>query len=262
MFQASAARATHPDYEGERGLELQLSGGVGGALTHDESVFLPSEELPRPEVRPPTDSFGANFGFDLSAGYRFTPYLSAGLSGGYQSLVAANQFSPSEADFRPHDAISSFHVGAYARVYPMAFFNGSRQNPRVFFDTWTDRRRFEPWLSLGVSVAQYGRFRNYEDVRVRDSYTRWTTTYLGIPVGLGVDYRIIPSLAVGLNATFTALVGGGTTHEVYRHVVLPGSDTTTTSERSYAPGGDSNTAFSVGISVRYTFTFGSAAHSQ
>ena len=58
------ARATHPDYEGERGLEVQaLPAGLGGAFTHDESVFLNSSDLPRPEVSAPYDSFGASYGF-------------------------------------------------------------------------------------------------------------------------------------------------------------------------------------------------------
>ncbi len=253
-LEATTAWATHPDYEGERGIELQFMPGIGGAFTHHEGVFLPTEELPRPEDREPTDSFGASAGFALSAGYRFTPYLSAGVTGSYQLLSESNLYPAAEAGLGPVDTIRSFQVGAYARVYPMAFFNGSRTNARVFFDTWTDRRRFEPWLSLGVSFAQYSRARDYADVSYVGSYTNWTTRYIGIPVGIGVDYRLIPSLAVGLAFNVTPLAGGGTSKERSIHESRPGIDMTTNSSASYAPGADSNTSFFLGLSVRYTLT--------
>ncbi len=255
VLRANIAGAMHPDHEGERGLELQLTPGYGGAFTHDESVFLVSEELPRPEVRQPNDAFVGSIGVSLAAGWRFTPYLSAGLTGGFQHLTAASEFAASEAAFAPYDTVRSFHVGAYARVYPMAFFNGSRTNPRVFFDSWGDRRRFEPWLSLGVDYVQYSRNRRYDDVRVIDSYTDWTTRYLGIPITVGFDYRLFAPLAVGVNVGFTPLVGGGTSKTVFRHERTPTSDTTTTTETSYAPAADSNTAYFVGLSARYTFTW-------
>jgi hypothetical protein len=253
-FGARVAHATHPDYEGERGLELQLMAGVGGATTHHEGVFLPTQELPRPEDREPTDSFGASGGFALSAGYRFTPFLSAGLTGSYQLLSEANLYPNAEAGLGPVDTIRSFQVGAYARVYPMTFFSGARANPRVFFDTWTDRRRFDPWLSLGVSFAQFSRSRDYTDVSFLGSYTHWTTSYLGVPIGVGVDYRLIPALAVGLTFSVTPLVAGGTSKVRSIHESRPGVDQTTTTEASYAPGADSNASYFVGLGVRYTFT--------
>ncbi len=247
---ATVAMATHPDYEGERGIELQLAAGLGGSFTHDDSVFLPSQELPRPEDNAPPDAFGASAGFSLTAGYRITPYLSMGVSGTYQLLSAAEPNS--EANFGGRDTIRSFQVGAYARVYPMSFFNGSRTNPRVFFDTWTDRRRFEPWLSLGVSFAQYSRSREYNEVSYLGSYTNWTTSYIGVPIGIGVDYRLIPSLAVGLSFNVTPLAGGGTSKERSIHETRPGVDQTTNTTASYAPGADGMTSFFVGLGVRYT----------
>jgi hypothetical protein len=252
----ASAHATHPDYEGEKGLELTLLPGLGGAFTHDESVFLPSERLPRPGAGDPIDSFGPSFGGDLAVGWRFAPYVSAGLRGGYQSLTTANIFTSSQAMYGPQDAIGSFHVGAYGRVYPMAFFNGSRHNPRVFFDSFTDRRRFEPWFSLGVEFAQYRRHRTYSDVSVMDSYSTWTTSYVGIPLGFGVEYRILQPLAVGLSFTVTPLVAGGTSEELYNRTITPGSDTTMRTDRSYEPAAASNTAFFAALNVRYTFTFG------
>lgn len=253
-FNASAAWATHPDYEGERGIEVQFMPGIGGAFTHHDGVFLPSQELPRPEDGEPIDSFGASAAFSLAAGYRITPYLSAGLTGSYQLLAQTDLYPRAELGLGPYDTIRSFQVGAYARVYPMSFFNGSATNPRVFFDTWTDRRRFEPWLSLGVSFAQFSRLRDYTDVSYVGSYTRWTTRYLGIPIGVGVDYRIIPSLAVGLAFNVAPLVGGGTSKERSIHESRPGVDQTTTSSTEYAPAADSNTSYFVGLSVRYTLT--------
>lgn len=251
---ATAAWATHPDYEGERGIELQFMPGIGGAFTHHEGVFLPNESLPRPEEGEPMDSFGASAGFALTAGYRFTPYLSAGLTGSYQLLSETNLYHASDVGLGPVDTIRSFQVGAYARLYPMAFFNGSRTNARVFFDTWTDRRRFEPWLSLGVSLSQYSRARDYIDVSYVGSYANWTTSYVGAPIGVGVDYRLIPALAVGLAFNVTPLFSVGTSKEGQIHESRPGVDMTTPTSASYTPGADSNTSYFVGLSVRYTIT--------
>ncbi len=252
---AGAAHATHPDYEGERGLELQLSGGFGGATTHDESVFLPDAELPRPEVRPPTDSFGASGGVQLQVGWRFRPYLSAGVAVSYQSLAPTNIYAASEAAFEPYESTYALTVGTYARLYPMAFFNNSRTNPRVFFDTWTDRRRMEPWISVGLAYAHISRHRGYDGVGVSDSYTNWTTRYLAVPVAVGFDYRILAPLAVGIQLGLTPTFGAGTDKERYLHVVRPGSDTTTSDSSSYAPGATSNTLWYLGLGARYTFTF-------
>ncbi|MFO0606059.1 MAG: hypothetical protein U0324_22995 [Polyangiales bacterium] len=251
-----AAHATHPDYEGERGLELSLFGGIGGAFTHDEGVFLPTTSLPRAEFSEPYDSFGPSFAGDLAAGWRFAPYVSAGLRGGYQALTTANVFTSAEAGLGPTDTIRAFHVGAYGRVYPMAFFNGSRHNPRVFFDSWGDRRRFEPWLSVGVEYMQFHRGRTYGDVRFQGSSASWTTHYLGIPVGVGVEYRLFQPLAVGLGFTVTPLVAGGADEDKVIRQITTGSDTTSQSARSYAPAADANAAFSVTLNVRYTLTLG------
>lgn len=251
------ARATHPDYEGEKGLELQLMpAGVGGAFTHDESVFLSGNDLPRPEVSAPYDSFGPSYGVNLAVGWRFHPAVSAGLLGGYQALSSAQTFSSQEAMFVPTDVLRSFRAGAYARVYPMAFFNGSLHNPRVMFQSWTDRRRFEPWLSLGVEFANYQRDRSYNDVSRLDSYAQWRTSYVGVPIGIGAEYRVLQSLAVGLSFIVSPLVGGGTSRVVHTRILTPGSDVTTHTETSYDPGAASNVSWFASLSVRYTFTFG------
>ncbi len=248
-----AAMATHPDYEGERGLELTLMPGLALMTTHDESVFLRPEDLPRVESGVPIDSFGAGFDGALSVGWRFAPFVSAGVTGGYQAWSEAHVYTSGEAQYEPVDSISSWRAGVYGRIYPMAFFNGSRHNPRVFFDSWTDRRRFEPWVSLGVQVGSITRQRDYYNVSVLSSYTRWTTTYVGVPVTLGGEYRILPRLAVGLHVAITPLVAGTATSTAYRREIRPGVDTTTTTTRDYTPAADSNVGVTLGLGVRYTF---------
>jgi hypothetical protein len=256
-FSPADAHATHPDHEGERGLELSLLAGVGGALTHHEGVFLPASQLPRSEFSEPFDSFGPSFAGDLAVGWRFAPFVSAGLRGGYQALSTANVFTASEAANGPVDAIGAFHVGAYGRLYPMAFFNGSRHNPRVFFASFTDRRRFDPWVSLGMEYAQFRRARTYEDVSAQGSRATWTTHHLGLPIGLGVEYRLTQPLAVGLGFSITPLFVLGTSEDKIIRRLTPGSDTTETSNRSYDPATGNNASFTVTLNVRYTFTFGS-----
>jgi hypothetical protein len=250
---ARAAHATHPDYEGELGLELTLSPGLGAIAPGDESVFLRPADLPT-GGRAPLNAFSTGFDMSAQAGWRFTTYLSAGLQGGFTLPSQAYEYTSSEASFGPVDAIRSFHVGAYARLYPMSFFNGSKYNPRVFFDTLTDRRRFEPWLSLGVSYVQVSRSRTYEEVGFIGSNASWTSRYVGVPVGIGFEYRVIPALAVGLQTTLTPLLGGGTSFERTFVERRPGVSTDTMTQGSYAPASDSALAYAFGLSVRYTFT--------
>lgn len=251
------ASATHPDYEGEKGLELQLMPvGVGGAFTHDESMFLSTNDLPRPDTSVPLDSFGPSYAANLAVGWRFHPVVSAGLLGGYQALSSAQTFTSAEGAFQPTDILRAFRVGAYARVYPMAFFDGALHNPRVMFHSWTDRRRFEPWLSVGVEFANFQRDRSYSDVSRLDSYSQWRTSYVGVPIGVGAEYRVLQSLAVGLSFLVSPLVAGSTSRVVHTRILMPGSDVTTHTESTYDPGSTSNVSWFASLSVRYTFTFG------
>src|SRR5581483_9096618 len=160
-------------------IEIQLQPGFTSFGTTDDRITYGPAQLPADGSALPAID-GSGIALRASVGYRFTPWISAGLTVGVQAVPAAQQFIPSEAMLGAHDSFSSWQLGIYGRVYPLALANGSRDNPRVFFTGPADLRRLEPWLSLGVDfLASISRTRTYSDLKNGAS---WTTSYVGVPV--------------------------------------------------------------------------------
>jgi hypothetical protein len=246
---ASSAWATHPDYEGERGIEAHVALGYGTLLGTSDRVFLSPGEVTSGAL----DAFSGSFNARVGAGYRFLPYLSAGLSAGVQLLGAADQYSPSEARLGAHDAFVGYTVGLYGRLYLGSLLNGARHDPRVFFTSATDRRRFDPFVSLGVEFVQgIQRSRSYAEPQ---NLTSWTTTYVGIPIVLGGEYRLTTRFAVGLNLGLTPLVAGSTTKLSQTRDLRPGIDEIMRASTSYTPDASGNFNLWLGLTARYTLTF-------
>jgi hypothetical protein len=247
---AHEAWATHPDHEGERGLEVQLSPGFAGYTANTERVFYEAADLPRDGSAPV--AFGGGFALRGAVGWRFTPWLSAGVAGGVVLTTATTEYSPAEQMYSPSDSGLAWHVGAYARVYPLAFINGSRENRRVFFRSWSDLRRFDVWASLGVEYGAINRHRAYAG---RMDYRDFTTSYVGVPVAIGGEYRLFTQLAVGLQASVTPMVGAHTSHYWLEHELRPGVDQMIPHAMEYTPADAANVQLYLGLSARYTFTW-------
>lgn len=246
---AGDAWATHPDHEGERGIEAHLSLGYGLFTSSSDRVFLSPGETSAGAL----DAFSGGFHARVGVGYRMLPYLSAGLSVGVQYLPAADQYSPSEARLGATDSFVGYTVGAYARLYLGSLLNGARTDPRVFFRSASDPRRFDPFVSLGVEFVQgLQRSRAYTEPQ---NLTSWTTTYVGIPVVLGAEYRALTQLAFGLNVGLTPLVGGSTTKLSQTRDLRPGIDEVTRASTQYTPDASINFNLWVGLTARYTLTF-------
>lgn len=249
LASASAAWAVHPDHEGERGIEAHFTLGYGNFTAASDRVFL----TPTDAAFATYDAFSGGLDVRLGAGYRMLPYLSAGLTTGVQFLGAADQYSPQESSFGARDSFISYSLGAYTRLYLGSLFNGARQNPRVFFNGAGDRRRFDPFVSLGVDfVRGIQRSRSYTEPQ---DLTSWSTSYIGIPVVVGVEYRVLTRLAVGLNLGVTTLVAGSTTKLTQNREVRPGLDEITRTSTDYTPASDINFNLWLGLSARYTLTF-------
>jgi hypothetical protein len=249
LASASAAWATHPDHEGERGVEAHFTLGYGSFTAASDRVFL----TPADASVATYDAFTGGVDMRLGAGYRMLPYLSAGIITGVQFLGAEGQYSPLESRFGARDSFISYNVGAYARLYLGSLLNGARTNPRVFFHGAGDRRRFDPFVSLGVDfVRGIQRSRSYTEPQ---NLTSWNTSYIGIPVVVGVEYRVIPRFAVGLNLGVTTLVAGVTTKLTQSREVRPGLDEITRTSTDYTPASDINFNLWLGLSARYTLTF-------
>ena len=246
---ASSAWATHPDYEGERGIEAHVTLGYGLFTGASDRVFLSSGEVAGGAL----DAFSGGFNARIGAGNRMLPYLSAGIIAGVQALGAAERYSPSESSLGARDSFMGYTVGMYARLYLGSLLNGARTEPRVFFQSATDRRRFDPFVSLGLEFVQgIQRSRSYTEPQ---NLASWTTSYIGIPVVLGAEYRVLTQLALGVNLGFTPLVGGSTTKLTQSRDLRPGIDVITRTPDEYTPDAGSNFNFWLGLTARYTLTF-------
>lgn len=246
---ASAAWATHPDHEGERGVEAHLSLGYGSFTAASDRVFFTTADA----GATPFDAFSGSLDVRLGAGYRMLPYLSAGLTAGVQFLGAAGQYSPLEAGLGARDSFVSYNVGAYARLYLGSLLNGARDNPRVFFRGAGDRRRFDPFVSLGLDIVRgIQRSRSYTEPQ---NLTSWNTSYVGIPLVVGVEYRVITRFAIGVNLGVTTLFAGSTTKLTQNRELRPGVDEVIRTSTEYTPDADVNFNLWLGLSARYTLTF-------
>lgn len=246
----SRAHATHPDHEGERGLEAQLVLGGGGYDTHGEAVFVDAAELGRSGTR--YDVFRGGFALRALVGWRFTPYLAAHVGFGFNGLSSAGQYAPMESAAGAADALSSFSVSLHARFYWLSLLNGAQSNPRVFFRSWSDVRRMEAWVSLGVElVNRISRERDYTDP---NRVLRYTAEYTGMPVGVGYDFRFTPSLSAGVSLSLTPLFGQSMTR--YQRYSSGTGSTSTVVERTdtYQSADRTNFQWFFGLGVRYTWT--------
>lgn len=250
LLASASAHATHPDHEGERGLDVQLLLGGGGYSAHDDSIFLPLQEFGAASAR--YDTFRGGFAMRALVGWRFNPYVAAHVGFGFDALSSAGDYAPSEANLGARDSLSSLSVSLHARFYWLSLINGARTNPRVFFRGWGDVRRMEAWVSLGVELLhRISRERTYA---ANDAVIRYTGEYTGLPVGLGYDFRFTPSLSAGVSASLTPLFGQSMTR--YQRFTTGSGATSTTTERtqSYDTFDRSNFQWFMGLSVRYTWT--------
>lgn len=246
----TTALAMPPDWDGERGFEFDLTLGYGAFGTGSDRVFLTASEVASSMAR---DAFSGSFSGQLGVGYRFTPYVSAGLSAGFQALSATNDFTPSEAMFGAHDGLTAYRFGVYGRFYLLRFLRRDVEQRRVALDALTDARRIDPWVSLGFDfVSGIQRNRGYNDPQAS---TAWSTTYFGAPIGVGLDLRVTASLAVGLRFTFSPLFGASTTKTRQMHNTGAGIDTVTRENTDYTPDASGNVQFIAGVAARYTLSF-------
>jgi hypothetical protein len=246
---ASSAWATHPDYEGERGIEAHVAVGYGLFTSASDRVFLSPGEVSTGAL----DAFSGGFNARIGAGYRMLPYLSAGITAGVQYLGAADQYSPSEGRLGARDSFIGYTVGVYGRLYLGSLLNGARTDPRVFFRSASDPRRFDPFVSLGMEFVQgIQRSRSYTEPQ---NLTSWTTTYIGIPIVLGAEYRLLTQFAVGVNLGITPLVAASTNRLSQTRELRPGIDEITRTSTEYTPDASANLNLWLGLTARYTFTF-------
>lgn len=184
---AESPADTTPSDAHLRGLELSLMPGFGGAPSDSPVQFTPPPNTPT-SADPGALLTGASpwsrgFVGKAMLGWRAHPLMSGGLRAGLRTATAS-----ALADGSTDLSRTSWDAGLYARVYPL----GLNEKLRRFVD---------PWISVGV-----------EYMRDTQSFSRPAPTSLGttvvakstinhhavgVPIGVGVDYRLLPMLSVG-----------------------------------------------------------------
>lgn len=239
-----SAHAIRPDFDGERGVEAQVAFGVGGFANGTQRIFIPANTA---GVSAQPVVVGPGFNVRAALGYRITPALSVGASFtiGPQGAFALNNMpSPESWTY----GASTFAVGGYARLYVLALTKAIPRTTRVEFDSWGAARRWDPWISLGVeyqSVQWSQTLRASPNVNA--SLARASAS---VPVGLGVEYRVIPMLAVGVTSVLSPTFGAGVFNQ--NSAIVLGNLVTMTN--TFTAEDPVNLFWSVGLSARYTLT--------
>jgi hypothetical protein len=245
---AQSAHALRPDYDGERGIEVWITPGAGSLFNTGSQQFLSATDPAFGHATNNALSGGMNLTF--GAGYRVSPALSVGLHGQWHGYGADPHVSTGGVTY-PSTA-GGFSAGVYGRLYLMALLRETPATPNVVFNGWGDSRRLDPWVSLGIDYHSVTR-RQSNPMRPR-TYVEWERGDIGVPITVGMDYRVVAPLAVGLSAGVTPLFGGWITRS--DHFLQNGTSGNDVVEvTDYQSGVGVNAAWQLGLNVRYTLSW-------
>jgi hypothetical protein len=173
-----------------RGLELELRPGLGSAGGDSPVRFQPGPGVTFPD--PPAllqgaSPYGAGFIGQASLGYRFHPFVSAGVRGGY-GISSASQVPDGSQNL----SRTSWDAGFYVRAYPLA---GSD----------SIRRYLDPWVGVGVEYMHDTQsFQRSTPSNAGPVNADWTIDHhaVAVPLGIGIDYRLASMFSVGPSFTY------------------------------------------------------------
>jgi hypothetical protein len=180
------------------GLEVMLRPGYGSAGDQSPVRYEPAAQLPplpEPAVgvgsvwRGTAKPYGGGFVLDGAVGYRPLPFVSLGLTGGWRMSAVSSSTIPDQVWDVSRSALQ---VGFYGRGYL----------PLVGMLTG-----FDPWVSVGATYV-------YDKQTYKQNVTVPVTVSLthhgvGIPLAVGIDYRILPLLAVGPSFQYEIVTAAG-----------------------------------------------------
>jgi hypothetical protein len=179
------------------GLEVVLRPGYGSAgdkspVLYEPTGFMRMQPSEVGSVWAGTAKpYGGGFVLDGAIGYRPLPFVSFGLTGGWRkSAVSSSGIQDVSGISR-----SALQVGFYGRGYlPLL---GMLTN-------------LDPWASVGATYV-YDKQTYDQPIPVTGLGTismpiSLTHHGVGIPLGLGIDYRVLPFLAVGPSFQYEIVV--------------------------------------------------------
>ncbi len=201
--QATKAPKADADTSGAHlsGLEVMLRPGfgAGGSASPVQYHDSTTATVPAGSVSglvKNASPYGAGFIGDAFIGYRFHPVISGGLRGGIRTVSAPSSLSPN--DGTSGISRSAWDAGFYVRGYPLALSEGLR-------------KYVDPWISLGVVYMSDSQAYQGPVIAVNSAGATQTISgsytidhhAVAIPIGLGVDYRVLPMLSVGPSFEYT-----------------------------------------------------------
>jgi hypothetical protein len=138
-----------------------------------------------------TSPYGTSFGVGAELGFRFHPVISGGLRG---DLAKVSATAPNDGTTDLSRSRQS--AGLYARGYPFAL------NESI-------RKYVDPWFATGIVYM-------HDTQNFHAPYTSGGTTFdstvklehhgVGIPLAIGVDYRVTRAISIGPSFEYTLLV--------------------------------------------------------
>lgn len=175
------------------GLEVVLRPGYGSAGDQSPTRYQPtgSNQMPASAIwAGTTKPYGGGFVLDGAVGYRPFSFVSLGLTGGWRTSAVSSSAVPNELTGVSRSAMQA---GFYGRGYlPVT---GALSD-------------FDPWASVGVNYV-YDKQTYNQSVTVPTGAVSLTHHGVGIPLAIGIDYRILPFLAAGPSFQYQIVTGEG-----------------------------------------------------
>lgn len=185
---------------GLKGFELMLRPSFGGAPSTSPVRFEPqqgAQVVGDPgAILKGASPYGPGFVGQATVGYRFLPYLSAGLRGGIRTTSASDVNDGSSNLSR-----KSWDAGFYVRGYPLAGMESIS-------------KYVDPWVGVGIGYMRDTQsFQKNLPVQGGGSVAADVTLdhhAIAIPLAIGVDYRVMKFLSVGpsFEYTLTSAIAG------------------------------------------------------
>jgi hypothetical protein len=176
--------------KGLKGFELMLRPSFGGAASDSPVKLAPSADVAFQTLMKGGSRWGTGFVGQASVGYRFVPFLSAGLRAGFRSASRS-----SVDDSSTNLSRTGENGGLYVRFYPAVFA------PSV-------SKYIDPWVSAGIGYEHDNQsFRKDAPTGLSTSGMIPVTQLrvdmsidhhaISVPLAIGVDYRVTTFLSLG-----------------------------------------------------------------
>jgi len=180
-------------YDGLKGFELMLRPSFGGAgsdspIRHQPDPGTAGLQGGAGQLMEGASPWSPGFVGQATVGYRFLPFLSAGLRGGIRTASGSNLADAQDLSRTAWDA------GFYVRGYPLA-------------GVASVSKYVDPWIGTGVTYMR--------DTQSAKTAVRTTTGgtvmadytldhhAVAIPIAIGVDYRVTRFLSLGPSFEYT-----------------------------------------------------------